>query len=62
MLGFDVLVAHQTYAYKDVALGVPTLMMGEDIAPAQFQYGGAQRKNDLRKVVAEVQGYDDVPV
>ena len=29
----DLVVAHQTFAYMAVALGVPTVMMGEDIAP-----------------------------
>ena len=29
----DVVVAHQTYAYMAVALGVPTVMMGEDVPP-----------------------------
>ena len=26
-------MSHQTFAYMSVALGVPTVMMGEDIAP-----------------------------
>ena len=29
----DVVVSHQTFAYLAVALGVPTVMMGEDIPP-----------------------------
>ena len=29
----DLVVSHQTFAYMAVALGVPTVMMGEDIAP-----------------------------
>jgi hypothetical protein len=29
----DVVVAHQTFAYLAVALGVPTVMMGEDVPP-----------------------------
>ena len=29
----DLVVAHQTYAYMSVALGVPTVMMGEDVPP-----------------------------
>ena len=29
----DLVVGHQTFAYMSVALGVPTVMMGEDIAP-----------------------------
>lgn len=29
----DLVVGHQTFAYMAVALGVPTVMMGEDIAP-----------------------------
>ena len=29
----DLVVAHQTFAYMAVALGVPTVMMGEDIPP-----------------------------
>lgn len=29
----DLVVSHQTFAYMSVALGVPTVMMGEDIAP-----------------------------
>lgn len=29
----DVVVAHQTFAYIAVALGIPTVMMGEDIPP-----------------------------
>lgn len=29
----DLVVAHQTFAYMAVALGVPTVMMGENIAP-----------------------------
>jgi len=29
----DLVIAHQTFAYMAVALGVPTIMMGEDIAP-----------------------------
>lgn len=29
----DLVVAHQTFAYMAVALGVPTVMMGEDVPP-----------------------------
>lgn len=29
----DLVVAHQTFAYMSVALGVPTLMIGEDVPP-----------------------------
>jgi hypothetical protein len=29
----DLVVSHQTYAYMSVALGKPTLMMGEDVPP-----------------------------
>lgn len=29
----DLVVSHQTFAYMAVALGIPTIMMGEDIAP-----------------------------
>lgn len=29
----DLVIAHHTFAYMAVAMGVPTLMMGEDIAP-----------------------------
>ena len=29
----DIIVSHQTFAYSAVALGVPTVMMGEDVAP-----------------------------
>lgn len=29
----DVVVSHQTFAYMAVALGVPTVMIGEDVAP-----------------------------
>ena len=29
----DLVVSHQTFAYMSVALGVPTVMMGEDIPP-----------------------------
>lgn len=29
----DVVVAHQTFAYIAVALGIPTVMMGEDVPP-----------------------------
>ena len=29
----DVVVAHQTFAYMSVALGVPTVMIGEDVPP-----------------------------
>ena len=29
----DVVVAHQTFAYISVALGIPTVMMGEDVPP-----------------------------
>lgn len=29
----DVVVSHQTFAYLAVALGVPTIMMGEDVPP-----------------------------
>lgn len=40
----DLVVAHQTFAYMAIAMGVPTLMMGEDIPPrtgnsdASFEY------------------------
>lgn len=33
MLGTDLVVAHQTYAWISVALGIPTVMMAEDIPP-----------------------------
>lgn len=33
MMGADVVVAHQTFAWMSVALGIPTVMMGEDIPP-----------------------------
>ena len=33
ILSADLVVSHQTFAYMAVALGVPTVMMGEDIAP-----------------------------
>lgn len=33
ILKADLVVSHQTFAYMAVALGVPTVMMGEDIAP-----------------------------
>ena len=33
ILSADVVIAHQTFAYMAVALGVPTVMMGEDIPP-----------------------------
>ena len=29
----DLVVSHQTFAYMAVALGIPTVMMGEDVAP-----------------------------
>jgi len=40
----DVVAAHQTFAYMSVAMGVPTVMMGEDVPPrtgnsdASFRY------------------------
>ena len=33
MEGADLVVSHQTFAYIAVALGIPTVMMGEDIPP-----------------------------
>ena len=33
ILNADVVVSHQTFAYMSVALGVPTVMMGEDVPP-----------------------------
>ena len=33
MLTADVVAAHQTFAYMAVALGIPTVMIGEDIPP-----------------------------
>ncbi len=33
ILTADLVVSHQTFAYMSIALGVPTVMMGEDIAP-----------------------------
>lgn len=33
ILSADLVVSHQTFAYMAVALGVPTVMMGEDIPP-----------------------------
>ena len=33
MEGADLVVSHQTFAYLAVALGIPTVMMGEDVAP-----------------------------
>ena len=33
MMGADVVVAHQTFAWMSVALGIPTVMMGEDVPP-----------------------------
>ena len=33
MQGFDVVVAHQTFAYLAVASGIPTVMFGEDTPP-----------------------------
>lgn len=33
ILGADVVVAHQTFAWIAVALGIPTVMMGEDVPP-----------------------------
>lgn len=44
MLDFDLLVASQTYAYKGVALGVPTLMMGEAITPHNFSLVARKEK------------------
>ena len=35
----DVVVAHQTYAYISVALGIPTVMMGEHLTP---RYGNSE--------------------
>lgn len=36
----DLVISHQTYAYMSVALGVPTLMMGEDVVPHNFRTVG----------------------
>lgn len=33
ILSADLIVGHQTFAYMAVALGVPTIMMGEDVPP-----------------------------
>ena len=33
MMTADLVVAHQTFAYIAVALGIPTVMMGEDVPP-----------------------------
>lgn len=33
ILASDLVVAHQTFAYMGVALGVPTVMIGEDVPP-----------------------------
>ena len=51
----DMVVAHQTFAFISVARGVPTLMMGEDIAPhVEFRNGEyleARGWNDYKNII-----------
>ncbi len=48
----DLVVSHQTFAYMAVALGVPTVMMGEDIAPrsgnSEFGYSYSAHFEDYK--------------
>lgn len=46
----DVVVAHQTFAYMAVALGIPTVMMGEDVPP---------RSGNTEEGFCYVQHWDD---
>lgn len=52
----DLVVSHQTFAYMSVALGVPTVMMGEDIPPRSGNrddgYTFSQHFEDYRDYLA----------